>query len=147
MSKTLNIQKESARAVYLSLKDVYTIKEIALTIGISERTLYKWAEDGNWEELEKVKLNTKETQIAYLYDQLAKIRDANKDNIINNKTADVFSKITKNIKDLEDKTNLIACLAVLKEFLLYCASENPENLDLIKSNINDFISHKSKHTK
>lgn len=149
-TKAKNIQKEAAKAVYLNLRDTYTVKEIAETIGIAERTLYDWAKQGEWDEINEAQINSKEAQIKFNYDQLKKLREAidkTDDKTINSKQADIFAKLIKNIQVLEDKTNLNNTLAVLKEFMLHTAITHTDNLDLIKSAINDFIAHKAKHTK
>lgn len=149
-TKARNIQKEAAKAVYLNLRDTYTVKEIAETIGIAERTLYDWAKQGEWDEIQEAQINSKEAQIKFNYDQLKKLREAinkTEDKTINSKQADIFAKLIKNIQVLEDKTNLNNSLAVLKEFMLHIAIIHADNIELIKLAVNDFIAHKSKHTK
>ena len=144
MKKT-NIKKEAAKTVYLSLKDIYTVKEIADTLGIAERTLYDWAKQEGWDETAKANLNTKEAQITYLYSQLDKLKTETKDRLMTSKEADIHAKLVKSINLLEDKTSLVNTLAVLKELALHAALTHTENLDLIKGVINDFITHKAKH--
>lgn len=86
----------------------YTIDKIAEMVGVNEKTIRRWKTDYNWEELRKSLLVTKAQILRNAYDVLdaisAKIKDA--DGIGDTKLADMFSKYSAAVKNLETETSI-----------------------------------------
>lgn len=61
-------EKEYAKVLFV--QESLTAKEIAERIGVTEKTLAKWVEDGEWKKLKRSLLNTKQNQLILFYDQL-----------------------------------------------------------------------------
>jgi len=61
-------EKEYARILYVSERITY--KEIAERVGVTEKTVGKWAEAGNWDRLRKSLLTTRQSQLVHWYNQL-----------------------------------------------------------------------------
>lgn len=57
-------------AKLLFTKEKLTQKEIALRIDISQNTVSKWANDGNWEAAQKSIMLTREDQLRQMMDEL-----------------------------------------------------------------------------
>ena len=61
-------EKEYARVLFVS--ENLSQKEIAERVGVQEKTLGKWIEEGEWKKLKRSLLNTRNNQLNMLYDQL-----------------------------------------------------------------------------
>ncbi|WP_271783879.1 hypothetical protein [Aquimarina algiphila] len=61
-------EKEHAQILYVNER--LTKKEVASRVGVTQKTIGGWAEKGNWDNLRKSLLVTKENQLSMLYDQL-----------------------------------------------------------------------------
>lgn len=61
-------EKEYARVLFIS--ENLSQKEIAERVGVQEKTLGKWIEEGEWKKLKRSLLNTRHNQLNMLYDQL-----------------------------------------------------------------------------
>jgi transcriptional regulator with XRE-family HTH domain len=91
-------------AKLLFVRERLTQKEVAERVGVSEQTMSKWVRTNGWERLRRSLLTTKQEQIAMLYDQLDAINQAisqRKERVANNKEADVISKLTAAIRNME----------------------------------------------
>lgn len=136
-------------AQLLYCREHRTQKEIAETIGISERTIGKWKEDFGWEALRKSMLKTKEEQLKDLYAQIEQFNRYIKQKpdgfrFADSKEADALKKITSAIKDLETELNISLIIEVgiemtkfFREFDYAVAKELADKFD-------EFIKHKVK---
>lgn len=61
-------EKEYARVLFVS--ENLSQKEIADRVGVTEKTLGKWIDEGEWKKLKRSLLNTRHNQLNMLYDQL-----------------------------------------------------------------------------
>lgn len=123
--------KEYAKTLFLS-ENLHQ-KVIAERVGVTEKTLGRWVNDGGWRKLKRSLLTTKQTQIGMLYDQLEWINNdiANRDyQVANTKEADVISKITSAIERLEVETSIGETVEVAKKFISFVQQED---LPLAKS--------------
>lgn len=123
--------KEYAKTLFLS-ENLHQ-KVIAERVGVTEKTLGRWINDGGWRKLKRSLLTTKQTQIGMLYDQLEWINNdiANRDyQVANTKEADVISKITSAIERLEVETSIGETVEVAKKFISFVQQED---LSLAKS--------------
>ncbi len=144
--KKPNLKKEVAKTVYMALREIYSMADIASAVGVAERTLYEWAKTEDWEKTATAMNNSKEEQLNYVFGQLKKLKDDTTDRLMTSKEADMHAKLIKAVNVLEDKTSLPNSIAVLKELALYTALHHTEKLDAIKAVISDFITSKSKYS-
>ncbi|NDC41467.1 MAG: hypothetical protein EBZ77_07955 [Chitinophagia bacterium] len=106
MGVTKTKEKEYAKLLYTSQQ--LTLKVIAERVGVSEKTLGKWAEDEDWEKLRKSLLTTKSEQLRRLYDILDALTtriDESEDGAGDTKMADMMVKYTAAISNLETETS------------------------------------------
>lgn len=64
----LQAKKDHAKLLFINEK--LTQKEIAWRTGISERTISKWVNEGNWEDTRKSVMMTREEQLRKMYSEL-----------------------------------------------------------------------------
>lgn len=62
------VEKDLAKVLFVN--DGVSQKEIAERLKVTEKTVSKWAKEGNWEKLKTSLLVTKDNQLTGLYDQL-----------------------------------------------------------------------------
>lgn len=126
---TIEQKKEWAQHLYCS--NILTQKAIAEKVGVSEKTLSKWVNDGNWDRLRKSLLISKQEQLANLYEQLSEINEAIKkkpegERYADSRQADIMSKITSSIEQLEEETNLTDIMEVGKRFIVFIQQQDFE---------------------
>src|ERR1035437_2095051 len=61
--------KEGAKLIYL--REDISQKDIALKVGVNEKTIKRWIDEGHWDALKTTLLTTKEYELKNLYDVLA----------------------------------------------------------------------------
>ena len=117
--------KEFAKTLFIS-ENLHQ-KVIAERVGVTEKTLGKWINDGAWRKLKRSLLTTKQTQISMLYDQLEWINNdiAGRDSkVANAKEADVIIKLTAAIEKLEVETNIGETIEVAKRVITFVQQED-----------------------
>jgi DNA-binding XRE family transcriptional regulator len=92
------VLKQKAEALFMDTK--LTQKQIAQIIGVSEKTLTNWANDGDisWEELRKLKSVGRPQALKKLYKKLSDLADSDAPN-----SADGIVKVMSAIRDLSDR--------------------------------------------
>lgn len=120
--KNKTVEKELAKLLYT--KEFLSQKEIAERIGVSEKTISKWAATDNWKRLRQSMVITKGEQLMSLYEQLDELNttirtreEGNK--YANSKESDIISKLSASIKNLERETNIADIVSVMSKFLNY----------------------------
>lgn len=111
-------EKDYAKMLFVS--ENLSQKEIAERVKVSEKTIGKWIKDGDWEQLKKSLLVTKQHQISMMYDQLAWLNDdiITRDmKVPTSKEADIISKITSAIQRLEVETSVGQIVEVARSFV------------------------------
>ena len=133
-------KKEHAQALYLSTK--MTIKDIALTIDVSAKSVYKWADEGKWAELKEAKQFTKtemltELQVQYrrYMNQLQKTKDGN----LTSGNIDALTKLISKIIALSEPTSLEMNIQVMDNFLTYLSKTNPEKAKILSEAMYKYI--------
>jgi transcriptional regulator with XRE-family HTH domain len=119
-------------------KTLYTLerllqKEIAKKTGVSEKSISKWAIEGNWEKLRANLTITKEQQLARLYEQLNELTTfiqlkTEGARYANSKEADTIVKLTSAIKSLETESGISETVSVFMNFISHL-----KKLDLAKA--------------
>ncbi|MCT3661055.1 hypothetical protein HZR00_00810 [Elizabethkingia anophelis] len=134
-------EMEYARILYVNER--ITFKEIAYRVKVGEKTVSKWAKDGNWERLRQSMLTTRQTQISRWYNQLDAIteRIEARDNIPTNTEADTMSKITTNIQKLEVEIGLGEMVDSAKKMIMFIQKINLDDAKLFKNYCDEFINN------
>lgn len=139
-------EREYARILYVSER--LTLKEIAERVGVTEKTVGKWAEVDNWDKLRKSLLTTRQSQLVHWYNQLEALNEdiAKRDiPIPTAKEADIMSKITANIQRLETEIGLGEYVEVSKNLLTFIQSVDLTDAKKFKNYIDEFINGKLKN--
>jgi len=119
--------KEFAKTLFIS-ENMHQ-KVIAERVGVSEKTIGKWINDGGWKSLKRSLITTKQNQISLLYDQLEHLNTeiANRDSkVANSKEADVIIKLTGAIQKLETETGVGETVEVSKKIIGLIQQEDLE---------------------
>lgn len=130
MALTKAQAKEYAKTLYIS-ENLHQ-KVIAERVGVTEKTLGRWINDGGWKNLKRSLITTKQNQISLLYDQLEHLNNeiANRESkVANSKEADVIIKLTGAIERLEVETSVGETVEVSKKLINLIQQED---LDLAK---------------
>lgn len=147
----MKLEQKKELAKLLFVKENLHQKEIAERVGVSEKTISKWVNANNeeWKRMRQSLIVTKEEQLRRYYDQLDELnstileREPGK-RYANSKEADIMSKITTAIKNLENDASVSDIVEVSKRFLNYL---RPVNLELAKEvalHIDGFIKEQLK---
>ena len=141
---SINQKKEWAQQLYCegSMKQ----NAIAYKVGVSEKTITSWVNKGNWEGLRKSLLISKQEQLSHMYEQLSEINAAirNKnpgERYANTKEADIMSKITASIEQLEEETNITDVFEVGKRFITFMQQHDFEKSKELVDYFDAFIKH------
>jgi len=116
----LSKKKEQDYARLLYTQERLNFTDIAEKTGVSAKTISKWATDGNWDNIRKSLLVTKQTQIVHLYNQLEWLNNTiatREAKVASSTEADSISKITSSIKKLEVETSLAEVIEVGRAFI------------------------------
>lgn len=117
--------KEFAKTLYVS-ENLHQ-KVIAERVGVTEKTLSKWINDGGWKNLKRSLITTKQNQISLLYDQLEHLNNeiANRENkVATSREADVIIKLTGAIQKLETETGVGETVEVSKKIIELIQSDD-----------------------
>lgn len=143
---SLKQKKEWAQHLYC--QNEMTQKAIAEKVGVSEKTLSKWVNEENWERLRKSLLISKQEQLAMLYDQVDEINKFIRlkkagERFADSKEADILSKLTKSIEQMEEETNITDVVEVCKRFITFLQKhdfeKSKEVVDLCDAFIKDCL--------
>ena len=127
MALTKAQQKEYAKTLFVS--EHLAQKVIAERVGVTEKTLGKWINDGGWRALKRSLITTKQNQISLLYDQLEHLNTAiaqRESKVANSKEADVIIKLTGAIQRLEVETSVGETVEVSKKLIGLIQQEDLE---------------------
>lgn len=127
MALTKAQAKEYAKTLYIS-ENLHQ-KVIAERVGVTEKTLGRWVNDGGWKNLKRSLITTKQNQISLLYDQLEHLNNeiASRDSkVANSKEADVIIKLTGAIQRLETETGVGETVEVSKKIIGLIQQEDLE---------------------
>jgi len=138
-------KKEHAKLLYTK-ENITNQKELAERTGVTEKTVSKWIEDGNWKKLKKNIPLTRQEQYNNLMDELEKLNEFVKSSELgfaDSKVADTRRKLIKDIKDLEaEEIGLSETISVQVAFLEFVRKRNHTDAVLIASYSDLFIKSK-----
>lgn len=121
----IDLDKDYAKRLFV---EGSTNKVIAQRLGRTEKTIGKWANEGNWKKLRQSILTTKDTQLTRLYNQLDFITESieqRENKVADTKEADIITKITASIRSLETETSIGEIVDVAKQIIQFT-----QNIDL-----------------
>lgn len=148
MATDLSIRQKKEWAELLFTSTDSTQKEIALKVGISEKSMSKWVNEDHWEKKRKNLLTTKPEQLRFLYDQLdalnKHIREKETQKFANSKEADSILKITAAIKNLETETSVGEIIEVATQFIRFVQTDDLEAAKKITLLFDSFIKDRLK---
>lgn len=141
---TLTNSEKKEYAKLLFTRESLTQKEIAQRVGTSENTISNWVNAGKWETLRRSLMVTKDEQLSQLYRQLEllNIDIENAKGYPDSAQADVISKLTKAISQLETETNIGQIMEVCKELISYIQQDDLELAKELTVACQSFISAK-----
>lgn len=137
---TIDQKKEFAKLLYV--RERLTQKEVAERADVSEATMSKWVREYAWEKLRRSLLVTKQEQIGRLYDQIEALNaeiEAREIKVPNNKEADVLSKLTAALRNLETEISVGEIVEVGMEFCDYVRQQAPDKIGDVVSLFDGFI--------
>lgn len=143
MAITKKEEQNYAQILYVS--ENLTAKEIASRVGVTQKTMGRWIKDGNWDQLRKSMLVTKQKMITMLYDQLEALNNdiaKRQPAIPNGKEADIISKITTSIQRLETEASIAETIEVAKSFINYIREYDLEFAKKITEHFDSYIQYK-----
>lgn len=148
MAKTLTTAQKKEWAQLLYISGDLTQKEIAQKVGTTEKTMSKWARDGDWEKLRKSLLTTKSEQLRLMYDQLDRINqhinNRTENKYANSKEADSILKLTAAIKNLETETSVGQIIEVATNFIRFIQRDSINDAKFVTNLFDAFIKEKLK---
>lgn len=137
MGKKLTNEDKKALAQQLFLETDKTQKEIAAIAQITEKTLTKWKNGGDWELLRQAQTVTSANLISNLYQ---KAYDLSLEDKID---ADKLVKLANTIEKLSNKKVTVSnIINVFKEFTSWAFGENPELAKQINLLQRKYVDHK-----
>ena len=146
MAELTNAQKKDWAKI-LFLKENLLQKEIAVKVGVSEKTIGKWKEDDKWDDLRKASFVSKEEHIRRSYimiDNLMMQIENDYDGVPDAKQADVLAKLAATIRSLETETSIAQITDVGRDFINWLKRQDLAKAQDFIIYIDAFIKHKLK---
>lgn len=145
MSALTNKQKKEWAKTEYVVRNL-SQKEVAEIVGVSAVTMSKWVKEGNWDELRRQMLVTREKQLARLYtqfDELTRMIENRQpgERYANSKEADTLNKLTSAIRAMETDASIADVVEVSKRLLNWLRPMNQAKAIEISGIFNDFIKH------
>jgi hypothetical protein len=147
MGKELSNKQKQEWAELLFMQQQLTQKEIAVKVGVAEKTLSGWKDKYCWEQLRKSLLTSKSEILRFLYNTLDKLKtkiENADDGIGDTKLADMVIKYTAAIKSLETETSIAALMDAGMQFHKYLQAVDPTEALKMLNNYDGFIKERIK---
>ena len=146
----LSIDQKKDYAKSLFLRDEFTQKDIADKVGVAEKTMSKWVNDGKWQVLLKSVTTTKAEQLSLLYDIFARLNHDAKvaledDDPATNPNYDGIAKIAKSIERLEKEAGVGEMIQTGIAVIKFVQKEDVEAAKVVSHWFYIFINDKMKN--
>lgn len=138
MAKQLTNQAKKVMAERMFVEDGMTAKAIAEMIEISQQTLSKWRNDGQWEQKRSEMLAAPHKLREILMRELKTIAEGG-DSIVD---ADALAKVNKVIESISDRISVQVVFSVFKEFDNWMADQDPKTAVLFTEFHKQFLLYK-----
>lgn len=112
-----------------------TQKEVAAKVGVTEKTISKWKDEENWEELKTVLTTTRSTVIKNLQRQMELWQMKIGDELAGTKEVDILVKLANAINSLEKETGISEMVDTGMKFIQFLQQHD---MDLAKKNAHWF---------
>lgn len=115
--QVINTNQKRELAYQLYMNSSATFKEIAQRVDVTQKTLSKWAKDGDWQNEKAARSVTKPKLLSNFYQQILKIQEAaqNEDRALSYQEADQLAKLANAVEKIE-KDNLSTYVRVLESY-------------------------------
>ncbi|MGG5507910.1 MULTISPECIES: transcriptional regulator [unclassified Myroides] len=139
-------KKEHAKLLFIK-ENIDSQKEISERVGVSEKTIGRWIEEGAWRKLKRNIILTREEQMINLMDELAELSESIKkkeegSRFADHKEAQIRRQLVKDIKDLETKAMLPEIINSLTQFLDFVRRQDIDDTKLLAGYVDHFIKEK-----
>ncbi|MCX8482126.1 MAG: hypothetical protein ORN50_00995 [Crocinitomicaceae bacterium] len=137
-------KRELARNLYV--KSDFTRKQIAAQVVVTEKTLRKWIDEGEWDKMKDSLQITRPRLLQDAYSQLAKINtyiNEKLDGIPNKELSDAKAVIRKEIETFSDQP-IHKYIEVFEEFISYLAKTQPASVQEFAKLSQEFINQLNK---
>jgi uncharacterized protein YjcR len=109
----------------LFLHGTYTQKEIAAKVGVTEKSISKWANDEKWDKLKSALIMTREAELRKMYIQLQDFNEyieqkPKGQRFGSSKEYDALSKLTSCIRNMESEVaiaDMVSCFTRMNNWL------------------------------
>jgi transcriptional regulator with XRE-family HTH domain len=118
------ISKLKEWAKQLFTRNDLSQKEIALKVGVSEKTMSQWVTTEHWDAMRKTLLTTKAEILKHLYDKMQKLAQEED-------SEDKLVKTAASIKKLETETGIGEAIDILESLTSFVLNENWEEGQII----------------
>jgi DNA-binding XRE family transcriptional regulator len=123
-------------------------KEIALLVGVTEKTLSGWIKEENWDSLKLAKQTTQSQSIENLRELLSNCikqsREKQKEGTFTKSDADAILELTKSLDSLQGLIPLRVYVQVMEEFMHSIPSKHDKTKRMIAQYQTDFLLKLSK---
>lgn len=142
---TIEQKKDWAKIIYTK-EGVTVFKKIAERVGVQPRTISNWVEDGNWEKMRKNMVLTRSEQLSKMLSELEELNSyiASKPTgmrFADSKEADVRSKLTSDIKKLENEASIAETIDVCSNIIEWLAQHDTDRSKEISDTLDNYIKH------
>lgn len=138
MAKQLTNQAKKTMAERMFVEDGMTAKAIAEMIEISQVTLSKWRNDGQWEQKRTEMLAAPHKLREILMRELKTIAEGGSSIV----DADALAKVNKVIESISDRISVQVVFSVFKEFDNWMADQDPKTAVLFTEYHKQFLLYK-----
>jgi uncharacterized protein YifE (UPF0438 family) len=119
---TQNERKRWARVLYVhNSKD---ISETATEVNVPESTIKQWIHEGAWDTFKRSLLISKSAQLERLYGCIEELDAKRKTNDFTMKDADLITKYTAAIKNLDTDNSVYSIIEAAELFITWMYSRN-----------------------
>lgn len=138
MAKQITNQAKKVMAERMFVEDGMTAKAISDILDVSQVTLSKWRNDGDWEKKRAEMLAAPHKLREILMKELKTIAEGG----ISIVDADALAKVNKVIESISDRISVQIVFSVFKEFDNWMADNDPKTAVLFTEYHKQFLLHK-----
>jgi hypothetical protein len=148
--------QERALAKHIFVHGSTTIKELSVRMGITEKTLGKWALEDKWDDMRKSLLVTKDEQIRRILNIIDNLNtkiersgekkkdsdDVDIDGAGDPKLADMLIKYTTALKNLQTELGITERMETCQELISFAQANYPAELAMLINIMDAYITNK-----
>lgn len=117
-------EREYAKLLFTQMG--FTQKEVATKVGVTEKTIGKWKDEENWDQMKTVLITTRSNVIKNLQRQMELWQMQIGDNLATSKEVDILVKLASSIKSLETETGISETVETGMKFIQFLQSQDME---------------------